>query len=435
MPGRDLRLYLLLVCLPAVALTVFAFVQLGQISKARQTAAQVAREGLVERIHARLRETFFDEDKAEAPSPLETRCGELRAALSEEGGVRSPKGFFIWRPKTGIEFAQEVPSEVRAAIGELKTMGDWGKGPKSRKKPPMSDLREFAGHQVVWARDGKRNGRVGGIVFAEDPVEPDFLARALWPVGGVLLALLGGVFIAGAGLLVRTANKERRDNLTKTTFINNTSHELKTPLAGIGLWAELLQAGAVKGDQLQHAYDIIVDENARMKRLVDNLLDYSRLEQGRRRYCYQKVDLALLAEDVVDLVRGDFATHGITVRAEGKAVAWADLDATKQILVNLLGNAAKYAAAGGPVEVVVSVGDERVQVAVLDRGPGMSETARKHAFERFWRGDDQLTSSTGGLGLGLSISDSLAKDMDGHLAVAAREGGGCVFTLDLPAAC
>ena len=435
MISRDLKLYFFLVCIPAVLLTGVGLVQLHKIAEGRRAASVVARTGVIERIQTELREAFFDEEKSEEASSPEARRKALLEALAKTPGVARPEGAFTWRVKgteVDVLSSPTVPKEVLMAIAAFRTMGEWGTGPKNRKKPPMAGIRLLVDHPVVWVRDGKRNGRVCGVVFADDPVVPDFLARALWPVGAVLLVLLAGVFGAGTWLLARTANKERNDNLVKTTFINNTSHELKTPLAGIGLWAEMLQAGSLKGEQLQHAYDIIVDENARMKRLVDNLLDYSRLEQRRRRYCYLKVDLALLAEDVVDLVRGDFAEHGITVRAEGKVMAWADLDATKQILVNLLGNAAKYAARNGPVEVEVSHADTGARVAVADRGPGLSAEARERVFERFWRAENALTSETGGLGLGLSISQALAQDMDGRLTVAAREGGGCVFMLELP---
>ena len=171
-----------------------------------------------------------------------------------------------------------------------------------------------------------------------------------------------------------------------------------------------------------------------MIRLVENLLDYSRLEQGRRNYHQTDIDLSALVGDVVELVRGDFAVHGITIKGLAPCYARADADAVRQILINLLGNAAKYAAAEGPIEVVLATGIGRVRVAVSDQGPGIPPEAMKHVFKRFFRADAALNSKTGGLGLGLSISYALAKDMGGALSVAARDGGGCVFTLELPVA-
>ena len=437
MISRDLKLYFFLVCIPAVLLTGVGLVQLHKIAEGRRAASVVAREGVIERIQTELREAFFDEEKPEEASSPEARRKALLEALAKTPGVAQPEGAFTWRVKgteVDVRSSPTVPTEVLNAIARLRTMGEWGTVPKNRKKPPMAGVRLFDDHPVVWVRDGKRNGCVCGVVFADDPVVPDILARALWPVGLALGVLLAGILSAGTILLVRAAAKARRDDRMKTTFLSNASHELKTPLAGIGLWTDLLKNGRLAPDRAAHAYDIISAENARMVRLVENLLDFSRLEQGRRRYVYRDLDLAALAADTVDLVRGDFAAHGLTLTCAEAVVARADADATKQILVNLLGNAAKYAAADGPVEVAVSRDDACVRVAVLDRGPGLSAEARAHVFERFWRAETALTAETGGLGLGLSISQALAQDMDGRLTVAARAGGGCVFTLELPSA-
>ena len=431
---RDLKLYLFLVCVPAVLLTGVGLVQLHKIAEGRQAAAAVARAGVLDRVQSRLRELVFDEEKGVDARTPAACCEELVSVFAQESDVRAPQGAFLWKPRTALVSAGALPDAVKDEIAAFKVMGDWGESPKNSKKPPMAGVRLCADQPVVWVRDGKRNGSVCGLVFAEDPVRVDFFTRALWPVGLVLGLLLVGVLGAGAVLLVRAVVQARRDDRMKTTFLANAAHELKTPLAGIGVWVELLKGGRLPSAKQAHAYDIISAENARMVRLVENLLDFSRLEQGRRRYHFRAVDLGALADTVAELVRGDFAAHGLAVTQTGAVRAWADRDAAQQILVNLLGNAAKYAAAAGPVDVTVARAGARVQVAVADRGPGMSEEARAHAFERFWRAETELTSETGGLGLGLAISDALAKDMDGRLAVTAREGGGCVFTLDLPAA-
>ncbi len=434
MISRDLKLYLVLVCIPAVLFTGAGFFYLHRVAAMRQAASVIAREGVIERIQAHLREAFFDEEKAEGTSALEGNCETLMAALAKEESVRPAAGVFVWKPRAGFVCARTVPAAVSEEIRSFRAIGDWAERAKNSKKPPMAGVRLCAAHPVVWARDGKRNGSVCGVVFAEDPVVGDFLARALWPIGFVIGLLLAGVLSAGTVLLVRAAAKARKDALTKTTFLSNASHELKTPLAAIGLWAEMLKNHRLAPARQEHAYKTIVDENARMVRLVENLLDFSRLEQGRRRYRFCAVDLAVLAADTIDLVRENFAAHGISLVAPEAAItAWADEDAVKQILMNLLGNAAKYAAAMGPVEVAVARAGERVRVAVADCGPGLSEEARAHVFERFWRAETALTSNIGGLGLGLAISDALAKDMDGLLSVEPRPEGGAVFTLDLPA--
>jgi signal transduction histidine kinase len=113
----------------------------------------------------------------------------------------------------------------------------------------------------------------------------------------------------------------------------------------------------------------------------------------------------------------------------------ADADAVRQIVAVLLDNAAKYAAAGGPVEVSSGVsGDGRASLSVADRGAGLTSEALRHVFDRFWRGDDATTAETGGSGLGLAIARELALGMKGDLSVARRNGGGLVFKLTLPCA-
>ena len=248
----------------------------------------------------------------------------------------------------------------------------------------------------------------------------------------LLALLLACVLVAGAWLMARAAAKARRDDETKTSFVSNASHELKTPLAGIGLWIDLLREGRLKTDaQRAHAYDVIAGENARMVRLVQNLLDFSRLEAGRGVFHFTEVDVDGLVAEVADVVRGGVAAHGLDLRPGGAGIARVDVDAVKQILVNLLGNAAKYAAAGGPVELATAAEGDGVRVTVSDRGPGLPPEARARVFERFYRADDALDAKTGGLGLGLSISQGLARGMGGDLSVAPRAGGGCVFTLQL----
>ena len=294
----------------------------------------------------------------------------------------------------------------------------------------MMSLREMGPATVLW---GRVDQTAYGLVFERNPLVEEAAHVDAWLVGGILVVLLACVLAAGAWLMGRAAVKARRDDETKTTFLSNCSHELKTPLAGIGIWIDLLRSGRLQTDAKRaHAYEVIARENARMVRLVGNLLDFSRLEQGRRRYRPACLDLVTLAEEVVELVRGDFPEHGVSVRAAGPCRAWADADAVKQVLVNLLGNAAKYAATAGRVEVVVEMFDGCSRLSVQDRGPGLSPGERAHVFDRFYRADDALNSRSGGLGLGLSISRALAQDMDGTLSVAARSGGGCIFTLELP---
>ena len=432
MPSRDLKLHLLLICLPAVVLT-----GIGIVFLTRQSAAAAVREAEIRAIRAEqlaqaVRDRVLDE------APVATERETLLADLETGDGHRRPDGTFAWQVRTGLIRSHGLPTSVASNLAARAFLKDWTDGtPAAAKKPPLrGELVLPASPEpchVFWARAGARDDRIFGTVFMGDPVASGFGTATIWPVALVLVVLLAGVLAAGAGLMARAAAKARRDDKTKTSFVSNVSHELKTPLAGIGLWIDLLRKGRIgTEDRRQHAYEVIAEENARMMRLVENLLDFSRIESGRTVLHMASVDAGALAVEVADVVRGSFAAHGLEVRTDGTCVARADGDAVRQILLNLLGNAVKYAAADGPVELMVSAANGMVRVAVADRGPGLSAEEQARVFDRFYRADDALDSKTGGLGLGLSISRALARGMGGDLVVATRPGGGCVFTLELP---
>lgn len=260
---------------------------------------------------------------------------------------------------------------------------------------------------------------------------------------GVLFALLL-LSLAGGGLaLLRAARRERLDAIRKTDFVSNVSHELRTPLTSIRMFSELLAEDRIADpDRRRRALATIAAESERLSRLVDGVLDFSRLERNRRKYDLQRVDLAELVEEMRDAP----AHCGFRMaHCDRGAAALADRDAVRQIVLNLLDNAAKYAP-GAPPEVSVRAGVPRgagvlrgagngaVSLSVADRGPGVPPRAAKKIFDRFYRVDDSTTRETGGSGLGLSIARRLARGMGGDLAYRPREGGGSVFELTLPAA-
>ena len=278
-------------------------------------------------------------------------------------------------------------------------------------------------------------------------VDPDAAPRFVFWTNGVLLGLLLLAFVAGGAVLLRAARRERLDALRKTDFVSNVSHELRTPLTSIRMFSELLAEDRIPDPaRRRRALGTVAAESARLSRLVESVLDFSRLEQSRRRYDLREVDLAELAEEALHaqsdapggaLPDGSDARHPslVTRHCDGGAVALADRDAVRQIVLNLLDNAAKYAAAGGPPELAVrDAGNGAVALAVADRGPGVPPRAAKKIFDRFYRADDATTAETRGSGLGLSIARRLARGMGGDLVYRPRPGGGAVFELTLPRA-
>ena len=398
---NGLRKYLLLVCLPAAMLTAAGLVLLC-IARSQTLESQRIAYGK-------------DADR-------------FARSLNPEKFANDNRPLFKWSPRDGLVESFRLPPPV---VEALSTTNNIWRAERRKSRHPKMGWMHIAGESIAWRRLPD-NTVIGGIItpFADS-------AAGQWitffAVGFVLVALLALAILAGGYSLLRSMERERRENIEKTSFLSNATHELKTPLAAIRLWSEMLAGGRLDENRARHAIEVIEEENGRMIRLVENLLDFSRLEQKRRRYREEDVDVRKLVDSVVDLVRGDFKDHGISVHGADSVEARLDTDAVRQILVNLLGNAAKYAAAGGPVEVnVVRVGG-RIKIEVSDRGPGMTAEERSHVFERFYRGSAAADKPGGGLGLGLAISCGLAQGMGGTLAVAPRIGGGCVFTLLLPA--
>lgn len=253
-------------------------------------------------------------------------------------------------------------------------------------------------------------------------------ARVLW-VGGCLVGLMFLSLVSGGWLLVRAARRSRQEAMRQTDFVSNVSHEFKTPLTTICLCAELAQDEGMDFERRKKALSAVVTEAERLKRLVLNALDFSRLEKNRRRYDLARLDFAEIVREVCATHAVRFADGRLRV-PKGECFATADADALRQIIANLLDNAVKYAPRGSVEVRVESVGG-RARVAVADNGPGLSHEALRHAFDRFWRDDNSVTRETGGSGLGLAIARGLARGMGGDLTAANRDGGGAVFTLEL----
>ena len=261
--------------------------------------------------------------------------------------------------------------------------------------------------------------------------------------GGLLLvgSLLVGIFVvaslAGGSLLLRQAQRSGEEARQKTSFVANVSHEFKTPLTTIRLYAELLEQGRVPDAARRGEYlRTIGRETQRLARLVNNALDFSRLEQGRKKFQREPLDLGAELSRLLDTQLPRFGEAGLALRRELPASplpATTDRDAFEQIVLNLLDNACKYAGSGGDVTVQLAprTGGS-AELRVLDRGPGVPVEHRERIFEKFHRVDDTLTAEKHGAGLGLSIARQLARGLGGELRYEPRPGGGAAFIFELP---
>jgi len=260
--------------------------------------------------------------------------------------------------------------------------------------------------------------------------------------GGLLLvgSLLVGTFIVaillGGSLLLWQAYRHQREARQKTSFVSNVSHELKTPLTTIRMYAELLGEGRITDSDKQRRYlQTIIKESQRLTRLVGNVLDFSRLEQGRRQYRHDPLDLAELLQQLLD-------GQQVRLNEVGLVLDWdcptqpqplqSDRDALEQIVLNLLDNAIKYAAEGERLQVRLIPQDKTMLVQIRDFGPGIPTAHRQRIFEKFHRVDESLTARSQGSGLGLSIARQLAEGLGGTLSHVVPADGGSCFELRLP---
>jgi signal transduction histidine kinase len=248
--------------------------------------------------------------------------------------------------------------------------------------------------------------------------------------GWALLAL--GV-VGLALYFYREQAAEMREASQRVSFVNQVSHELKTPLTNIRLYAELLEddirgRDAPEGDSPVTRYlDVIVFESQRLSRLIGNVLSFSR---GRR----DALDLHPHPGVVDDVVRRVLDQFQPALQAKNVQVSFSpgaaaetsfDPDALEQILGNLAGNVEKYASSGGKMEVASRQDGDRVEITVQDHGPGLSAAEGRRVFEPFYRVHNRLTEGVSGTGIGLAISRELARLHGGDLVLLPSATGAC----------
>jgi two-component system phosphate regulon sensor histidine kinase PhoR len=268
---------------------------------------------------------------------------------------------------------------------------------------------------------------------------------------GVLLIPVSTVIIAvGLGVVWLSVRAERRASRLKSDFIANVSHELKTPLSLIRMFAELLATGKHKGEGTARDYaGIITRESDRLAHLIDNVLDFARLERGKASYNFAEGRLEEVVERALDVCRYRLEKEKIRLRTEigpDLPMVRMDEDAMTLVLLNLVDNAAKYGgsdggegggaggADGGEVSVRLTRAPGGATLSVRDRGSGISLEDQRRIFERFYRASNARIRNVRGSGIGLSLVKHIVEAHGGRVDVESRPGHGSTFTVFVPAA-
>lgn len=251
----------------------------------------------------------------------------------------------------------------------------------------------------------------------------------------VLIGLALGVIILGMMIYLYAAAKERKLSQLRSEFVSNVTHELKTPLSLIKMFAELLVIGKVAEERRQRYCEIIYRESDRLGALIDTVLDFSRLERGKSHYEKAEIDLEAVVRRAVEMfrLRLDHETIGLTVEVEQPPPpVFADGQAITLALINLLDNALKYAEGTSQIRLSLSTRGRMVRIEVADDGPGISPEEIRRIFERFYRGQAAASSHSRGSGIGLSIVQAIANGHDGRVWVESSPGEGATFIIELP---
>src|SRR5438105_212950 len=267
-----------------------------------------------------------------------------------------------------------------------------------------------------------------------DPAAPlAFRNRTLYIALLVLLYLGIGV---GFGLTIREMRRAYKLSRMKTDFVANISHELRTPLTGVRLFAETLRAGRAEGpEEVRQCVAMLSTEADRLSRMVEKLLDWSRLEAGRTSLELERTEVPALLDRIGQAYRAQQLPASYQTELDPQLPPVnVDRDAMAQVVLNLLHNAVKYTGEDKRIRVRARRAGRNVAIEVEDNGPGVRPHERKRIFERFYRADDLLSRQTEGTGLGLAIAKRIVELHGGRIELDSRVGQGSTFRGLLPAA-
>jgi len=338
--------------------------------------------------------------------------------------------------------AQYLPSEDQNVIVSLHDRWDFyaaydGKGNRlhlsdGEQKVEMEASQPFS---FVMSNSGPRfylSVRVKNLTVEQWARRNFLINLSLWVVMTLFL-------ITAVALTLRTASREMKLTQMKADFVSNVSHELRTPLASIRVLAELLNLGRVNQPERVREYGAYIEsEGRRLTQVINNILDFSRIESGRKLFQFESCDLKDVVDETLEAFTAHLKQNGFTLsyaapqNALPKVVL--DPDAISLALTNLLDNAIKYSGDVKEINVSVNQSDGFVSVAITDRGVGIPADEHERIFEKFYRIGAGLVHDVKGSGLGLSLVKHIVVAHQGKVTVRSKPGEGSTFTIQLPVA-
>lgn len=246
--------------------------------------------------------------------------------------------------------------------------------------------------------------------------------------------------VCGVVAVLHDVTREKEISQMKNDFVNHVSHELKTPLASISAYSEMLVDGEADDEKTRKEfYSVIQSQAKRLNRMIEDILNTSRIESGLVKVDKAPVSLTILIEEQLQMIKGYAEEKNIKIIGQKPIVfdqVYADKDMISQVIVNLLSNAVKYTPSGGTVKIVTEVDEiaDLARVSITDTGVGIPEDEIEHVFDKFYRVNANKKQAKGtGLGLNL-VKQIIEKAHDGRVFVTSKPGVGSTFGFELPLA-
>jgi two-component system phosphate regulon sensor histidine kinase PhoR len=252
-----------------------------------------------------------------------------------------------------------------------------------------------------------------------------------WTILTLLIVLIFGLI-----LIIKTVSHEMDILKIKSDFVSSVSHEFKTPLTSIQALTERLREGKVKDHKkMQQYYSVISQDTEKLSRLVGNILNLSKIEDGKFSYEFEDTDLSQWLPQIIDNFKNENLQREVKIRTNIPTKILSikiDKNAIAQAIYNLLDNAVKFSAKNENIEVLVKQEIEDLVIQIKDRGIGIPRNECDKIFDKFYQGDKAMKYSSTGTGLGLTLVKHTAEAHGGKISVQSEEGQGSTFSLILP---
>ncbi|MFC2084870.1 sensor histidine kinase [Bacteroidota bacterium] len=249
----------------------------------------------------------------------------------------------------------------------------------------------------------------------------------------ILIIVLTFVILAGVLFVFRNIRREIKFAQMKSDFVSNVSHELRTPLALISMFSETLELNRVKSEEKKEKYLKIISQEAnRLGKIVNTLLNFSKMEAGKRKYNFNKIELNELVNDIMNTYDFHLKNNGFIYEKnlfEKEIFVRADSEALSEAFINILDNAVKYSREKKEVHIKTGIANNYSFIEVKDYGVGISSIEQKRIFEKFYRVSSGLEHTSKGTGMGLSIVKHILDAHKGKIELISEQGEGSTFRL------